>query len=503
MSIGVVDVGSKPYSFSFIAKRLVKVGEYVIVDTDEGRALALVEDSTVSSQVISNAMSYESAVEGSRAASENPRDKRRSASAKVLGLVEELKRGYAKIPSVPSIPGTEVYEADPSTLTSIFARDGWLKLGTLLRNSDVSVGVDPNKIASRHLAILAATGGGKSNLLALIAKRIAELNGSMLILDYHGEYSDLNLPGVVHIQAKVNPRLLDVEELAGMLDVRERAEKQRSVLHRAFTKEVKEAGDFWGELVRRLEEISSDEEEDAQDKRTAERLIEIIQRALRRKGNVLDPDIKDPLDQLQPNRINVLNMLELTEAQADTVISYYLDRILEDRKAARRISLEEKDAGQVKFSSPIIIAIEEAHTFLPAGDATNKTKSIAAKIAREGRKFGVALIVVSQRPSRLDQDILSQMGSLAVLRITQPKDQSYIMESTELLSEELGGFLPSLNVGEAILLGQWVVLPSMVRVEKVAEKLMGADINAVEEWAQAARLKKVAKESTADFIRME
>ncbi|MEM3684470.1 MAG: ATP-binding protein [Conexivisphaerales archaeon] len=502
MSIGVVDAGSKPYSFSFIAKRLVRVGEYVIVNTDEGEALALVEDSTVTSQVMSDAKSYESAVEGSRAASENPRDKRRSATAKVLGLVKELKEGYAKIPSVPSIPGTEVYEADPSTLSSIFARDGWLKIGTLLRKSEVSVGVDANKIASRHLAILAATGGGKSNLLALIAKRIAEINGTMLILDYHGEYSELKVPGVVHVQAKVNPRLLDAEELAGMLDVRETAEKQRSVLYRAFTKDVREAKDFWDELLNNLRKISTDENEESQNRRTAERLTEIIQRALRRKGSVLDPDIKDPLDQLQPNRINVLNMLELTEAQADTVISYYLERILEDRKAARRIRLE-NDVGQVKFTSPVIIAIEEAHTFLPAGDAKNKSKLIAAKIASEGRKFGVSLIVVSQRPSRLDQDILSQMGSLAVLRINQPKDQSYITESTELLSEELGNFLPSLNVGEAILLGQWVVLPSMVKIEKVAEKLMGADINAVEEWAQAKRQKNVAKESTAEFIRME
>ncbi|MEM3685170.1 MAG: ATP-binding protein [Conexivisphaerales archaeon] len=501
MNIGVVDAGSKPYTFAFVANRPVKVGEYIFVDTPEGKALALVEDSIITSDVMKNAMSYESAVEGSRAASDNPRDKRYSATARVLGLVEELRNGYSKIPSLPSIPGTEVSEADASTLSMIFAKEGWIKLGTLLRNNEVSIGVDPNKIASRHLAILAATGGGKSNLLGLIAKRIAELNGTMLILDYHGEYSDLKIDGIVHIQAKVNPRLLDAEELAGMLDIREKAERQRAVLYRAFSREVREATDFWDQLLRHLNDIANSNE-DLQTRRTAERVAEIIDRALRRKGRVLDPDIKDPIDQLQPNRVNVLNMLDLTEAQADTVISYYLDRILEDRKLARMISLN-REEGQAKFISPIIIAIEEAHTFLPAEDATSKTKAVAAKIAREGRKFGVSLIVVSQRPSRVDQDILSQMGSLAVLRITQPKDQNYIIESTELVSEELGKFLPSLNVGEAILLGQWVVLPSIVKIEKVPEKLMGADINAVGEWSQTARIKNMAKESTSQFIREE
>ena len=120
---------------------------------------------------------------------------------------------------------------------------------------------------------------------------------------------------------------------------------------------------------------------------------------------------------------------------------------------------------------------------------------------REGRKFGVSLIIVSQRPSRVDQDVLSQMGSLAVSRITQPKDQSYIVDSSELVTEELASNLPSLNVGETILLGQWVTLPSMTKIDKVEEKLLGADIDAVSEWREDVRLKNVAVEKTSELIK--
>jgi DNA helicase HerA-like ATPase len=501
MTLGIVDVGSRPHEFNFIANRPVKVGEYVVVKTEEGEVLALVEDSVIQSQLLGDAKSYLSAREASKLAAENPRDKKYVASARVLGLIDGLKKGETKIPALPAMPGEEVKEADNSTLSSIFTRDGWAKIGSLLRNEKVEVSVNLSKLASRHLAILAATGSGKSNLLALIAKRISEVKGTMLILDYHAEYTQLNIEGVIHIQPKVNPKLLDSEELADMLDIRRDASKQRTLLSEVFNRSVMNADNFWDALSAEINKSMNDENVDSDSQRLARRLNEIVQRARRRKGQVIDPSIGDPIDQIAPGHINVMSLAELTEAQADIVISYYLERILEDRKNAIR-SRFEKVEEKVRFKTPIVIAIEEAHTFLPSQEGrTTRSKELAAKIAREGRKFGVSLIIVSQRPSKLDQDILSQMGSLAVSRITQPTDQSYISQSTEFLSEELSSFLPSLNIGETLLLGQWVTLPSVVKVEKVPEKLIGADIDAVSEWIHASKINNIAKENTSSFIR--
>jgi len=502
--LGVVAAEAAPSSFHFLARRPVRVGEYVVVGAPEGDLLGLVDASVVKSSLMEVARNYQSALEARDAAAKNPRDRSNVASVRVLGLLEQLYGGVQFMPSLPPEPGAAVNEASPSVLERIFSRDerGWIRIGHLLRNPEVAVSVNLNKIAARHLGVLATTGSGKSNLLALLAKKVGENNGTVVIFDYQGEYSDLKMKNIVHIQAKVNPKLLEVERLADMLDIMVSASKQRSMLAEVFTQEVKQSSQFWDSLSEALQSVSEDEESTADERRTAERLIDIIDRARRRKGRVLDPDIGDPIDQLKPNHVNVLNMLELTEVQAATVISYYLTEILEDRKTARRLRMarERSTDAKVHFNAPVIVAIEEAHSFLPEGRETD-AKYMASKIAREGRKFGVSLIIISQRPSRVDQDVLSQMGSLAVSRITQPRDQSYIVESSELVNEELARYLPSMNVGEALLLGQWVTLPSLVKVEKVEEKLLGADIDAVSEWQEDAKLSSVAVEKTSEMIK--
>ncbi|MGC8557626.1 MAG: helicase HerA domain-containing protein [Nitrososphaeria archaeon] len=501
--IGIVAAESSTDSFPFFASRPVKVGEYVVVNTPEGDALGFVESSTIRSELMTTVKNYIAAVEASRASSSNPRDKGYTAVASILGLVNELKEGRVYMPSVPPVPGTEVAEASSDLLTGIFSRTGrnFIRVGSLLRNRDVSVSVDLNMVASRHLAILATTGSGKSNLLALIAKRVSDVYGTMVIFDYHGEYSELKIGRATHAQPKINPRNLESEELAELLDISGSASRQRSLLSSVLTNEVREAKDFWGALNGALNAIVNDEGSDPEDVRRARRLLEIIDRAMKRKGKILDPEIGDPLDQVRANYINVIDMAELTENQASIIISYYLSELLEDRKLAQRQRMSGVQ-GRVRFNAPVIVAIEEAHAFLPADkESMSDARKIASKVAREGRKFGLSLIVVSQRPSRVDQDILSQMGSLAVMRITQPKDQNYILESSELISEDLVNYLPSMNVGEAILLGQWVGLPSIVKIDRVEEKLTGADIDAVKQWTEEQERSSIARDNTSELIK--
>ena len=108
---------------------------------------------------------------------------------------------------------------------------------------------------------------------------------------------------------------------------------------------------------------------------------------------------------------------------------------------------------------PIFVIIEEAHVFIPK-DHDTSAKYWAAKIAREGRKFGLGLGIVSQRPRSVDLNVLSQMGSFAIMKIIQEDDQRQIASATESTSRELIAQLTSLNVGDAVLVGQWTNLPS-------------------------------------------
>jgi hypothetical protein len=81
----------------------------------------------------------------------------------------------------------------------------------------------------------------------------------------------------------------------------------------------------------------------------------------------------------------------------------------------------------------MIVVIEEAHVFIPKQEYTD-TKYFAAKVAREGRKFGVGLIVVSQRPRSIDSNVLSQLGSLAIMKVVQQEDQTQIASTSESLT---------------------------------------------------------------------
>ena len=254
------------------------------------------------------------------------------------------------------------------------------------------------------------TGMGKSNLVSLITKKISEVKGTVIIFDYHNDYTTLNIPNVNVIDAKINPRLLEADQFSEVLEIRENADVQQRVLRMSFTQEVKEAGEFWNKL----------------------------------------------------------------EYEVDLLVN----------------------------SEPVFIILEEAHVFIPK-DHDTAAKYWAAKIAREGRKFGVGLGIVSQRPRSVDLNILSQMGSFAIMKIIQEDDQRQIASATESTSRELISQLTSLNVGDAVLVGQWTNLPSMVHVEEVKEKKMGADQSATKAWIKADKMKNVGVESTQGLVQKD
>jgi DNA double-strand break repair helicase HerA and related ATPase len=496
--LGIVVGQTKPHYFHFLARRPISMGEYVTVDSSEGRLLGLAEDSATKSDLLDKVSNFETAVEAKRVAAKNVRDKSYVATVKVVGLLEALRQGNVVLPSLPPEPGSDVLEAKSNEIGEVFGRKEkqWVEVGSLLRNQKVRVSVNVDKLASRHLAVMSVTGSGKSNLLALITKKIAELRGTMILFDYHGEYSELDISGVIHADAKINPRHVDPEQLADLIDVRENAEVQRTVLSSAFTDEVRADKEFWDSLLTSISAIGASQK---QYKRAADRLQDIVKMAIRRMKSVIDPDIGDVLDQLKPSRVNILNMLEFTERQANAAISYYLEEILDDRKRATRLKGGDQ---KVRFRTPVICAIEEAHAFIPS-EGDSDTKYIASKVAREGRKFGISLIAVSQRPRRMDQDVLSQMGSLAIMKLTNPEDQNHIREASEAISEDLLRNLPSLNVGEAVLLGDWVSIPSVVKIDFVKEKRAGADVSATALWAGEEKMKAVAKESTSSALKLE
>ena len=135
---------------------------------------------------------------------------------------------------------------------------------------------------------------------------------------------------------------------------------------------------------------------------------------------------------------------------------------------------------------PLLVVLDEAHRFIPDGGETSAHRTLSM-IAKEGRKYGVGLMLVSQRPSEIDSAVLSQCGSLLALRLTNSTDRTKIAMA---VPDDLGGLveqLPSLRTGEGVFLGEIMPIPSRVRVRKARRKPVGDDPGLPEVWQTAQR----------------
>ncbi|MDR3611402.1 MAG: ATP-binding protein [Ignavibacteriaceae bacterium] len=130
---------------------------------------------------------------------------------------------------------------------------------------------------------------------------------------------------------------------------------------------------------------------------------------------------------------------------------------------------------------PLLIALEEAHTYLRAGEDSVASRTVQA-IAKEGRKYGVGLLLISQRPTELDETVLSQIGTIFALRMTNSKDKGHISSAIQDDLSDLVSLLPSLRTGEGLVLGEAVKIPSRIKFDKIAFAPKSSDPLVSERW---------------------
>lgn len=133
---------------------------------------------------------------------------------------------------------------------------------------------------------------------------------------------------------------------------------------------------------------------------------------------------------------------------------------------------------------PLLIAFEEAHSYLGKND-TIYARNAVEKIFKEGRKFGLGAMVISQRPSELSETILAQVGTFIALRLTNSSDQSIVKSMAPDNMNSLINLLPSLRIGEAVVVGEAINIPSRVRLPLQSPRPDSSDPELVKEWNRA------------------
>ncbi|MCH7762734.1 MAG: ATP-binding protein [Candidatus Marinimicrobia bacterium] len=141
---------------------------------------------------------------------------------------------------------------------------------------------------------------------------------------------------------------------------------------------------------------------------------------------------------------------------------------------------------------PLALICDEAHLYLPKKEGKNPVELRAIesfeKIAKEGRKYGVALVIISQRPSDVSDTILSQCNNVIALRLTNGDDRNTVSKLMPESLESLLDVLPIMDIGEALVVGDAVLLPSRIKINKPTEKPLSATIDFWSEW-----MKKIEK----------
>jgi DNA helicase HerA-like ATPase len=158
-------------------------------------------------------------------------------------------------------------------------------------------------------------------------------------------------------------------------------------------------------------------------------------------------------DLLRPKTLSVICLNGLRSRIQDAYCSVIIDLVFRQILSSR--------TEKATFI-PVFLFIEEAHRVASGKGGTRYAVRTISTAIREGAKFGLFLALISQRPRSIDPDILSNVGNYAVLRITNSQDQSMIESASESFSHRLVEDLPSLNQGEAVLVGPFVPLPAHI-----------------------------------------
>ncbi|MFH1752296.1 MAG: ATP-binding protein [archaeon] len=461
-----------PANMSFVVNSgNVHRGQFIELEYSEGIMVALVMDVIKTNRYFERADSVkEFESDGNSMLEQFPVNEWEFlvARTKPLGVFTET---LIKKPSLPVGPGTKVKIASKQNLEKFLGltKNNGLLLGEIEYHS-LPLTLNLDKLIKKHLAILAMSGSGKSHFVSCLFEELLERqkeNGRIatIVFDVHSEYSSFAMPvtdgkhpdysNKTHLvnasKIKIGVPKLSVEALAVIIPGLSHAQKRD--LQKVFSKlrsEMKQGlGPFDFRDVKN--ELLKDEEIKSS---TSQALISWITNLeeLRLFGRTDNPSINDLL---KPGTLTVIDLSDIIQLKKKQIIlSYFARKLFNDRRN--------------NIIPPFLLVLEEAHQFVPEGKAAEYavSRSIIETIAREGRKFGACLCLISQRPIQLSTTALSQCNTHCILRISNPYDLDHISRSSEGLDRRSMEMVSSLRVGEALLVGEAVNFPVFFKVRQ-------------------------------------
>ncbi len=428
---------------------------------------------------------------------------------KLTGRLHGFRRGVTRYP----VPGAMVYPASTVDLKQVYASDGRsaVTIGRVYPTKDIRAGLYVDAMLGKHFALLGSTGTGKSTSAALILHRICEAapEGHIVMIDPHGEYSaafrttgvildvsNLQMPYwimnfeehcEVLLTSNGNDRQIDADILAKCLLLA----RQKSRLAESMGKITVDSPipyllsdlsnaiqDAMGKLDKatnsapymriknKLDELKADPRYQFMfsGMLVADTMAEFVSKIFRMPAN--------------GKPISIIDVSGVPSDITSTVVAV-LSRLVFDFAIWGR---EEK-------TTPILLVCEEAHRYVPSEKNAdgNSVGTILSRIAKEGRKYGISLGLITQRPSDLAEGVLSQCGTIISMRLNNDRDQDFVRAA---MPEGARGFLdaiPALRNRECIICGEGVAIPIRVSFDNLEEikRPASEDPSFAELWSQS------------------
>lgn len=427
----------------------------------------------------------------------------KTATAEIIGYKDE--RGFLMQPKSTLARDTKVFKADQAFIIEILGlKLGGIYLG-MLEGRNIQVYLKKEELIQKHCSILAKTGSGKSYTAGVLIEELLDKNIPLLIIDPHGEYLTLKYENKSEEERKqmekygitpkgyaskvviytpsnfsINPaadklfRLdgvnLSVKELYDMFPL---TDAQLGILYQCIN-EIKAGKEFYTveDIIKAVSESKSS---------AKWRIVHFLER-IRETGILSDSPTR--IEELvQVNKASILDMKGADPKLQQMIVYRICKEVFEGRKM-----------GKIP---PFMLVVEEAHNFCPErGFEKSVSSNILRTIASEGRKFGLGLLVISQRPARVDKNVISQCNTQIILRVTNPNDIRALSQGLEFMSSEMEEEIKRIPQGVALLSSTSIEMPILVdiRVRRSEHGGRAAVMETVEK-------KKAPKNEVQDVIK--
>ena len=411
---------------------------------------------------------------------------------KLTGKIYNFRRGVTRYP----VPGSEVYAVSSSDMKQVYAADAraHVEIGTVFPTKDIRGALYVDAMLGKHFALLGSTGTGKSTSAALILHKICDIapEGHIVMIDPHGEYS---------AAFKGNGALFDVNNLAmpyWMMNFAEHCEVfiTSSGDDRQIDSDILARCLLQARSKNRIAESIGKLTVDAPIPYLLSDLTNIIQTEMGKLDKATNSApfmrLKGKIEELKADpRYNFMfSGMLVGDTMAD-----FVGKIFRLPSGGKPISIIDVSGVPSDITStvvavlsrlvfdyaiwsrnepqrPILLVCEEAHRYIPSDRVSKASavRSILERIAKEGRKYGVSLGLITQRPSDLAEGVLSQCGTIISMRLNNDRDQAFVRAA---MPEGARGFLdsiPALRNRECIICGEGVSIPIRVALDNLEEE---------------------------------